>query len=53
MLLKNKELRRKVYVKGLLEVTLTEGYIVEEDNSKEPFDCSMTLPSSTVRTVMN
>ena len=30
ILLKNKELKRDEYITGLLEVTLTEGYIMEE-----------------------
>ena len=35
---KNKEINKEVYIPGLLEVTVTEGCLMEGDASIEPCD---------------
>ena len=37
VMLKNKDLKREEYITGLLEVTVTEGYLTERYASIEPF----------------
>ena len=43
-----KELKREEYVTGLLEVTVTEGYLMEVDASREPCDFAMFVTSSRI-----
>ena len=49
VLLKSKKLKRDEYITGLLEVTVPEGYPMEGNYSREPFDFAMAVPSSTRR----
>ena len=48
---KKKDLRTEEYITGRLEVTVTEGYIIEGDESRELFYFAMAVISSTRTTV--
>ena len=49
ILLKEKEINREEYITGMLYITVTEGYLMEGDASREPFDCTMSVLGSTRR----
>ena len=50
-MMKNKEISREEYITGLLEVNVTEGYLMEGYTSREPFDFEIDVPSSTGKTI--